>query len=160
LEPYKTLIELILTVAIGGATIYIARKQYQLEKLHERRELWDRRMAVYDAVYAFLAAVSRSGGPVGLAEAEAFFDATGEWRLQLLFPDHRTCAYVGEIRKKAEHLARARALEGSLPAGQAQVAQMEKRMAIALWMEEQRVGLKDRFAEYLSLPGKQKEQSR
>lgn len=153
LEPYKPLLDLILTLVIGGATIVIAVKQYRLEKIHERRELWDRRMAVYDAIYKFLSAVSRSGGPVGEVDAAAFDDATGEWRLELLFPAG-TRTYVGEIRKKAHELWTTRALETSLPRGDAQVAQMAKRLAIVQWMEQERVGLKERFTAFLKLPGK------
>ena len=134
LEPYKTLIELFLTVTIGGATLYIARKQYQLEKLHARRELWDRRMAVYDEVYAFLNAISQSGGRVEPEVVKAFADATGESRLQLLFPDKRVREHVKEIRAKAEELWRVRALEGGLQAGEKQAAQTVRRQEIVLWM--------------------------
>src|SRR5439155_8141184 len=150
LEPYKTLVELLLTVVIGSATIYVAVKQYRLEEIHARRDLWDRRMGVYDAIYRFLDIVSQSG-TAQPADLKDLYDATGDWRLELLFPS-KVCHYVEEIRKRAHELWTTRALEGSLPAGERQVAQTTKRLELVTWCEEQRGERKERFAKYLALP--------
>jgi len=140
LAPYKNFIDVFLAFVIGALGVVIAYRQYRLGKNQEQRDLWDRRMRVYDAINDYLEVVSRSGRPATGEIAKTFHDMTGEWRLESLFPSD-VKAYIEGIKKKAHDLEVTNALANDLPAGEKQTSQSVKRGEIVLWMEVQRAGV-------------------
>ena len=53
----------LLTATIAVTTAYIAIQQYWLQLLASRRELFDRRLVVFNATLAFLGQIYRDGSP-------------------------------------------------------------------------------------------------
>jgi hypothetical protein len=149
---YKAWIELLLTAVIGATAIYVALKQYRLERKRDRRELWDRRKTVYDAVDEFLNALSQLGHP-RTEDLNALARATKPTTLRVLFePDIRE--YLDEVNAKAFEIS---VLWSATRQGGGKPESEERRLKLVEWMAQQRSsGLEKRFARYLPLPGRRR----
>jgi hypothetical protein len=61
MKPYVDLFAALLTPVIAIVTTYIAIQQYCANQLRLRHDLYDRRLALYNAVAEFIANVMQSG---------------------------------------------------------------------------------------------------
>src|SRR5882762_1660461 len=84
LDPYKNLIDLSLAVAIGVATLYIAVRQFRLERAQDDRAMLDRRLAIYEVLQGLLYAISTSGH-IPADQFNAFANIASTKRVRPLF---------------------------------------------------------------------------
>jgi hypothetical protein len=146
-KPYVDLFAALLTPTIGITTAWIAIQQYRLAKERMRRELYDRRLAVYRGVIEVLSA-GLIWGCVRGEELAMWAKATAE--KGFLF-DARLCQYLEEIRKRAVE-AWALNLQlngGQLPAGDRRAEIAGKHGDALQWLSEQLPEMQNRFAKYL-----------
>jgi hypothetical protein len=148
-KPYVDLFAALLTPAIGITTVWIAVQQYLLAKERMRRELYDRRIAVYRGVMEVLSA-SLTWGRVRGEELATWARATAD--KGFLF-DEALCQYLEEIRKRAvEAWALGLQLsEGNIPVGDQRAEIAGKQGEALMWLSKQMTVVQERFARYLRI---------
>lgn len=146
-KPYVELLAALLTPTIGVTTAWIAIQQYRLAKERMRRDLYDRRIAVYRGVVEVLSAIMTFGRVRG-EELATWARVTAE--KSFLF-DEGLCDYLESIRKQAVAMwaVGIQLHEGNLPVGEKRAELAGKQGDLLLWLSEQLPEVQKRFAKYL-----------
>src|SRR5262245_38191774 len=142
LQPYKNLIDLILTIAIA----YIAVRQVQLDRAQDVRAILDRRLAVYEVLQRLLFVISTSGR-IPADEFNAFASTASTKRVRPLFK-RRDRLYIEQIRAKVREVLTIQLLEPSLLEAQSG-KQTTKRLETVTWLVQQEAEVKKMFSQYL-----------
>lgn len=138
----------LLAPAIGVVATYIAYQQYRLEKRATKRELLDRRLAIFKACMSFLAqSVQQSPN---LATTGQFLRETAD--SFYLFKDEVT-QYLEEIYQKAiKFECYSKMLSGpSLPFGDRKTKLAEENSELQGWFAQQLSAAREKFKPYLDV---------
>ena len=138
-----------LTPTIAMITTYIAVQQYRLQRLTSKRELYDRRLQVFEATMEFVAKVVRDGSP----DDDGVRQLSRQRAASLFLFKEEIPKYLDELYKKAVDLMFAdRELDSSaLAPGKRRDEVIEKRTVLFDWFSDQLEGGVKKFQPYLSV---------
>lgn len=131
------------------ATIYIASRQYHLEKLKEKRELYEKRLAIFKSTTGLLAHILRHAS-VDDATLYKFVGDINESE-NLLGKDVRD--YLWSLYLKGIELQelREKLYESNLPDGEERTSVALAKRDLLVWYGNQFEVAREKFAKYLSL---------
>ena len=131
-------------VALG-----IAYRQYRLEQLKFRRELYEKRLAVYEGTMKLLSIVLRKGG-VNFSELVQFLQETNQCRF--LFGKDMA-DYLTEIYKNGVDLEYHEKMlhEHGLPVGEERSKHAHESCELSKWFNRQLVVAPEKFSVHLGL---------
>jgi hypothetical protein len=137
----------LLTLAIGGITVYIAWQQHKTARNKIKLDLYDRRYKVYRGVMDLLTAIVRNNGP-SRENLGNYFRTTDEKRF--LFGDD-VCDYLREFRERAGQLQRVRELgEDRESHSQSHIGSANQTtFELISWFENQDEEVISKFKKYL-----------
>ena len=138
------------TLAIGVAAAVIAVNQWRIQKYKLALDLYDRRLAVYEAARTYLSNLSEDS----ISNANnytIYLRATRQ--APFLFLDPAITVYLTNLGNETRRLDMAnRLLAVSAPAERHESAQ-NTRFEILAWLLEQEKVIEEKFAPYLTLHG-------
>lgn len=140
------------TVAIGVAAAYIARGQWRTNQAKLKLDLYDRRLAVYEASMKFVLGLTTNA----MVDADAtrqFLVATRQ--APFLFDDTSLPDYLAKLAHEAQRLNMIADMGRRIASGEIlpNPPKPEAPLKIMNWFLEQEKVIKDRFAPYLQLSG-------
>jgi hypothetical protein len=140
------------TVVIGGIAAYFARGQWRTNEDKLRLDLYDRRLAVYEAAMKFLVDLSATG-KVDASSMHQYLVATRQ--ASFLFEDDTIPAYLRNLASEAQKL---NAMAGPVrtsavdwPTSSAHVDTPEAVWKLLDWFLQQEKVVGEKFAPYLRL---------
>jgi len=142
------------TLAVGGFAAYIAHGQWQTNKDKLKLELYDRRLAVYEATMRFVLRLS-GDAKVDASGRREYLIATRQ--AAFLFDDAYIPQYLKKLANEALRLDMAIELVNRAQAGEApaEAHQNAPRTQFELleWFLKQEKVIEEKFAPYLQLRG-------
>jgi hypothetical protein len=153
MKPYIEIFAALLTPTIALVTTYIAIQQYRNNRLKQRLDLFDRRMAIYKSVTAYISTITNidPAQREDKAAREAFYGCAYE--SYFLFGEG-IHTYLGIIRLKGLQADTAHVLLSgySQQMGQEQMeAERQHIEECNAWLSNQFKELRERFEPYLKL---------
>ncbi|MEK7781210.1 MAG: hypothetical protein AAB370_06895 [Verrucomicrobiota bacterium] len=148
----KEIIEL-LSASLAPITaivaLSIAYRQYRLEQLKFRRELYEKRLAIYDSTMKLLSVVLRKGD-VNFIELVQFLQETNQSRF--LF-GKEIADYLTDIYKKGVDLEYHQKMlrEHSLPEGEERTKHAHESCELSKWFGSQLTLAPEKFSVHLGL---------
>jgi hypothetical protein len=141
---------LILTVAIGCVTAYIAIQQWRINKNKLRLDLFDRRWSVFEATMR-LAEIVITKGDISLEEVHRFAFATKG--VEFLFNRELQDYCDDQLHKEALAVHMGKRKIDSLPEGDERDKSTVLWQDRIVWFSDQRKEIQKRFAPFLKIWG-------
>jgi hypothetical protein len=131
-------------VALG-----IAYRQYRLERIKFRHELYEKRLAIFNSTMTLLSIIMRRAD-VDMSDLIRFIQETNQSYF-LLGKD--IAAYMDEIYKNGVdfHFQNQKLHHSSLPVGDERTRLAEKNTELLKWFTDQLLVAREKFAEHLGL---------
>lgn len=136
----------LLTPAIAFFAIVVAGMQWRINHKRLKNEYFDRRIAVYEAIAAYISNILTSGAIKNNAETKFLRDTKNVFFL--FGSDIRT--FIDEIYKKSTDLYALQKMQHTLSGG-GLAGNLNKQSEIKHWFREELCSLQDRFKKHLSL---------
>ena len=131
------------------AMIYIAYRQYRLEKLKWKHELYEKRLAIFRSTMELLAVIMRDGN-VDIVTLSKFNAETSESYFLL---GRDICDYLLEVYRKGVHLRtlNEKLQVSNLPIGEERTRLADESGDLLKWFLDQFNVAREKFAEHLAL---------
>jgi hypothetical protein len=148
----KAIVEL-LSAALAPITaivaLGIAYRQYRLEKIKFRHELYEKRLAIYNSTMKMLSVVMRDAD-VSTADLFQFLQETNQSYF-LLGKD--VSDYLTELYKKGVtlHYQNKKLNQSNLPVGEERTRVAQENCELLKWFGDQILAVRERFAGHLGL---------
>ena len=142
------------TLAIGGVAAYIAHGQWRTNRDKLKLDLYDRRLAVYEATMKYVLGLS-GNAVVDAEQMHQFFVATRQ--ATFLFDDASIPQYLKKLATEATKLNMAIMLTEKSNAGEilpeSPRTALDTQLELLDWFLKQEKVIEEKFAPYLQLRG-------
>jgi hypothetical protein len=142
----------ILTLIVAGGTVYFARTQSRLNEAQLRTALFDRRVAVYDAMRSFVADIMISG----TTERELLIKMLRETKhVEFLFkPRDDIAGFISHFYEQGVDLQYAQKMHRAIRNAQEEPERLrliQREHDLLMWFKDQNTVIADKFRPYLQL---------
>lgn len=150
MEIYKLVLETftaLMTPTVAIIAVYIARQQWKLAAERYRHELYDRRLAVFQAVRMHFGSIIREGK---CTEESCFALSRNTVEAEFLF-DRDVCDFIKELLKRSWAARALRATYDPLPVGSERAGFAQQEHEHLMWFVKESDKLHSQFARYFKL---------